>query len=313
MDRRDFIRTAGIAAAGAAIAPHIAHAGERQEHMQTRPLGRTGWNASIIAMGGIVVMSEEQERANEIVRHAISEGVNYFDVAPTYGDAEIKLGEALKAYRKDVFLACKTAQRTRDGAAKELEASFKRLQTDHFDLYQLHGLDKLEELDVALGPGGAMEIILEAKRAGHIKHIGITGHKPATHLEAIKRFPFDTVMLPVNFALMHHDPSTQDLLAELARREIGILGIKPIAARPWHKDEVREAPKCWYKPLDDPRLIDLALRFALMQGGVTAAIPSGDPHLFRRVLVSARHYKPPVAEEEDELRRLAESLEPIFA
>ena len=312
MDRREFVRTAGVAAAGAALAMHLAHAEERQVHMQTRPLGRTGWNASIIAMGGIVVMSEEQERANEIVAHAIAEGVNYFDVAPTYGDAEIKLGEALKPYRKDVFLACKTAERTRDGAAREMEASFKRLQTDHFDLYQLHGLDKLEELDVALGPGGVMEVILEAKQAGHIKHIGITGHKPATHLEAIRRFPFDTVMVPVNFALMHHNGFAQDLLAELRRREIGVLGIKPIAARPWHNDEVHTAPKCWYKPLDDPRLIDLALRFALMQS-ITAAIPSGDAHLFRRVLVSARHYKPLVAEEKDELQRLAEGLEPIFA
>jgi predicted aldo/keto reductase-like oxidoreductase len=312
MDRREFVRTAGIAAAGAALASQFAQAGEPHRQMQTRPLGRTGWNASIVVMGGIVVMSEEQERANEVVAHAIAEGVNYFDVAPSYGDAELKLGEALKPYRKDVFLACKTAQRTKDGAAREMEASFKRLQTDHFDLYQLHGLDKLEELEVALGPGGAMEVILEARKAGHIKHIGITGHKPATHLEAVRRFPFDTVMLPVNFALMHRDGSAQDLLAELKRREIGVLGIKPIAARPWHKDEVHTSPKCWYKPLDDPRLIDLALRFALMQD-ITAAVPSGDPHLFRRVLVSARNYKPLAAGEKDELTRLADGLEPIFS
>jgi len=132
--------------------------------MQKRVLGETGEKLSLIGMGGITVKDEPQEKADAMVRESIEAGVNYFDVAPTYGDAELKLGHALKPWRKNVFLACKTTQRDKNGAWNELKTSLNRLQTDRIDLYQLHGLVTKKESEEALGNNGAIEAFLRAKK-----------------------------------------------------------------------------------------------------------------------------------------------------
>lgn len=308
MQRREFLRT-GLSAAAAFFA---SGAGATSlSGLPTRPLGRTGHRSSVVALGGIVVAGESQEYANRIVDHALRNGVNHVDVAPTYGDAEIKLGEALKGRRHQVFLACKTAQRTREAAEKELQASLERLQTDYFDLYQFHGLDSAEDLEVVFGPGGALEAVLAAREKGLIRHIGMTGHNPDNFLAALKRFPLETCMFPINFVLAHHGDYGKRLLDELVRREIGIIAIKPIAARPWQEGEFRRWPKCWYKPLDDIHQIDLAVRWVL-QLPVTTIIPSGHPQLFDKALRAARHARPLTAEEGAELSRLAAALAPLF-
>ncbi|MCX7600060.1 MAG: aldo/keto reductase [Armatimonadetes bacterium] len=279
--------------------------------LPTRPLGRTGHRSSVVALGGIVVAGESQEYANRIVDHALRNGVNHVDVAPTYGDAEIKLGEALKGRRHQVFLACKTVQRTREGAEKELHASLERLQTDHFDLYQFHGLDTPEDLEVAFGSGGALEAMLAARERGLIRHIGMTGHNPDIFFAALKRFPLETCMFPINFVLAQHGDYGKRLMDELVRREIGIIAIKPIAARPWQEGEFRRWPKCWYKPLDDARQISLAVRWTL-ELPVTTIIPSGHPQLFDKALRAARRAAPLTPEERAELKSLASALTPLF-
>ncbi|MEM2480310.1 MAG: aldo/keto reductase, partial [Candidatus Bathyarchaeia archaeon] len=142
--------------------------------MERRRYGKTNVELSVVGFGGILVMNESQESANRIVSEAIERGINYFDVAPSYGDAEERLGPALKPYRSSVFLACKTAKRTRKEAWEELHQSLKRLCTDHFDLYQLHGVTTLEEVDQIFSEGGAIEALIEAREQGLTKYLGFS-------------------------------------------------------------------------------------------------------------------------------------------
>src|SRR6202034_3435905 len=164
-----------------------------------RPLGKTGEHLSMIGFGGIVVMNEETGQANNIVAEAVDRGVNYFDVAPSYGDAQERLGPALAPYRKNCFLACKTEARTKDDSRKQLEESLRLLKTDHVDLYQFHALTKMTELDKVMHPGGAMETMEAAKKEGKIRYIGFSVHSQETAVAAMNRYPFDTVLFPVNW------------------------------------------------------------------------------------------------------------------
>ena len=144
--------------------------------MQKRPYGATGESLSLIGFGGIVVMGAEQAEADRRVRAAFERGINYFDVAPSYGDAQDRLGPALVGLREQVFLACKTGKRDKAGAAAELRDSLKSLQTDRFDLYQLHAVSSVEEAETCLAPGGALEAFLEARDAGLVRYLGFSAH-----------------------------------------------------------------------------------------------------------------------------------------
>ena len=157
--------------------------------MQKRILGKTGEELSIIGFGGLVVCGTEQSEANAIVSEAIDKGVNYFDVAPSYcgGQAEERLGPALKEFRKAVFLACKTGKRDKEGAAAELHQSLKKLQTDYFDLYQLHAMTTEDDLQKAMGPGGAIETFVEAKEQGLVRYLGFSAHSAEIALSEVYR------------------------------------------------------------------------------------------------------------------------------
>ena len=177
--------------------------------MEKRRLGRTGHMSSIITLGCCALGRISQEEADKIIELALSHGVNHFDVAPTYGDAELRLRPWMKDHRDEIFLACKTQKRTKKEASEELKRSLERLGVDYIDLYQFHGLDDLKELEVAFGPEGALQAMLEAREEGVIKYIGITSHRPPTIIEALKRFDLDTVLFPLNFVLRkHHCPET---------------------------------------------------------------------------------------------------------
>ena len=152
MHRRKFIKTAAAAGLAAGVNPTMA---VPSIELPRRRLGRTGEELSIVGFGGIVVLNKEQEHANRSVARAVEEhGINYFDVAPSYGNAEERLGPALEPYRKNSFLACKTTERSAEGAQRELHASLERMRTDYFDLYQLHAIKSLEDVEKAFGPGG---------------------------------------------------------------------------------------------------------------------------------------------------------------
>jgi predicted oxidoreductase len=280
--------------------------------MERRALGRTGEMLSIIGFGGIVVMNASPEQAAARVREAIDAGVNYFDVAPTYGDAEEKLGPALASYRRDVFLACKTAQRQRVEAGAELDRSLERLRTDHFDLYQLHAITTLEEVEIAFGPGGAMETLVEAKRSGKARYLGFSAHSVEASLALMERFPFDSILFPVNFATWEAGNFGPQVLAKAKGLDVGILALKAMAWRSWPQGASRAAfPKCWYEPLSQPDDARLGLKFTLAHP-VTSAIPPGDENLFRLALGLARGLAPLTSTEAEQLKRMAQAGEPIF-
>jgi len=279
--------------------------------MERRPLGETGRELSIVGFGGIVVMNVEPPEASRLVAEAVDRGVNHFDVAPSYGNAEERLGPALAPYRDRVFVACKTGKRDKAEAARELRESLQRLQTDHLDLYQLHALTTMEEMEQALGPGGAMEAFLEAGDAGLIRHIGFSAHSVETALAAMDRFAFDSILFPTNFVLFHQANFGPQVVERAREKGIGRLALKAMARTHWAEGQPRTFNKTWYEPIADPHEASLALRFTLSQP-ITAAIPPGEATLFRLALDVAEQFRPLSPEEAEVLRRLAEPLQPIF-
>lgn len=280
--------------------------------MERRPLGSTGAELSIIGFGGILVMNVEPPEASRLVAEAVDRGVNYFDVAPSYGNAEERLGPALEPYRDAVFLACKTQKRTRGEAAAELRDSLRRLRTDHFDLYQLHAMTTREDLETATGPGGALEAFVQAREQGLIRHIGFSAHNVEVALELMDRFPFASVLFPINWTEYLNAGFGPQVVEKAVQKGLGRLCLKAMARQKWPEGADKQAwPKCWYEPCTDPAEAALALRFTLSQP-VTAAIPPGEPRLFRIALDTAEAFQPLSDEERDELRRRAAGLQPFF-
>jgi aryl-alcohol dehydrogenase-like predicted oxidoreductase len=282
--------------------------------MPRRPYGRTDDQLSIIGFGGIAVMNAEPDRARRIVAEAIERGVNYFDVAPTYGDAEVKLGPALEPYRKSVFLACKTTQRQRGPAAEEFRRSLERLRTDHLDLYQLHCLaDVKKDVDVAFDKGGVMELAIEEKKAGRVRYLGFSAHTEEAALAAMERYDFDSVLFPINFCTFLTSNFGARVIAEARKRGMAALALKALARQQWPKDDPQRKSfaKCWYQPATDRREAELALRFTLGQP-ITAAVTPGEEVMLRLALDLAPAFRPLTDPELAELRALAARLNPIF-
>ena len=316
MDRRRFVKAAAAAGLAAQVplsvsGTRVGEVVQKSGPLARRPLGKTGEQLSIIGFGGIVVMNEPQEEANRIVCEAFEAGVNYFDVAPSYGDAELKLGPALEPIRKDVFLACKTGKRDKEGASSELRASLERLRTDHVDLYQMHAISKAEEIEQVFGPGGAMEAFAEAKKQGLTRYLGFSAHSVEAALMALDRFDFDTVLLPLNFVCWSKGKFGPQVLERAQSKGVAALALKAMARTKWPGGAEKTHPKCWYQPLSDREEARLGLRFTLSLP-VTAAIPPGDARLFRLALELAREFIPLSPAERQVLETRAEGLEPIF-
>ncbi len=282
-----------------------------------RSLGKTGVELSILGMGGIVVMNSEPAHAADIVAEAVDRGINYFDVAPSYGDAQEKLGPALEAHRDKVFLACKTGDRTKVGAQKELEESLRLLKTDHLDLYQLHAITDIEkDVKIALGPGGAMETILKAKEDGKIRFIGFSAHSPEAALAAMEAFPFDTILYPINIVCHYKSHFDQRPLNKARENGMGILALKAMASTKWEHSvgDVRrkDFSKCWYQPVVSSEDALRGLRFTLSQPGLTAALPPGEEKLFRMALDLVPQLTPMGVDELADAERSVQELQPIF-
>jgi aryl-alcohol dehydrogenase-like predicted oxidoreductase len=287
MKRRDFIKTTSIAAPMISLFPADLSVITRKKvtgKIEKRSLGQTGEMLSVIGFGGIVVKDATPEEASSLVKQAINAGINYFDVAPSYGDAEIKLGPALEPYRKSVFLACKTGERAKEGARKELEQSLDHLRTDHFDLYQLHAVTTLEDVDIILGPGGALETFLEARKEGKIRFIGFSAHSVEAAMALMNRFDFDTILFPINYKMWNSGNFGPQVVARAQEKKMGILALKSMAKGPWVQGADRSKfQKCWYEPLLTTDDIRMGLRFTLSHP-VTAAIPPGEAELFKIAL-----------------------------
>ena len=277
-----------------------------------RKLGRTGEELSIIGLGGMVVVNGSAQDTQVIVQQALAQGINYFDVAPTYGNAEELLGLALASNRDEVFLACKTQKRDRQGAEADLNLSLGRLRTDYFDLYQLHALTEVREVNQALGRRGAIESVLQAKEEGKVKHIGFSAHSEEAALRAMELFDFDTILFPVNYVSWYGANFGPEVIKTARSRNMGILALKSLARQPWPEGANKEAwPKAWYQPITAPAEMDLALRFTLSQP-VTAAVPPGDLRLFRRAIEIAHSLTSLNDREYRVLQQQAAALTPLF-
>ena len=260
--------------------------------METRRLGRTGHRSSVAILGGAAFWDTPPAVTGAAFDAALAAGVNHLDVAPQYGRAEELLGPLVPAVRDRLFVACKTLRPDGDGARQELERSLGRFSTDAFDLYQLHAVTSVAELDRR---AGAAEAVLRARDEGLCRWAGVTGHElsaPAAHLEALRRYDLDTVMFPMNPRLWADTDYRRDaelLLEECAHRDVGVMAIKAVAARPWAGR--RRSAATWYEPYRAEG-IERGVRFTLSVPGVCAFCTPGDLDLLPAVLAAAESFEP---------------------
>src|SRR5512139_2133034 len=314
MDRREFVVRASGAGAVLSMFPAGLSGIEREKGpggLERRALGKTGERLSIIGFGGIVVMNATTEQAAQRVKTAIDGGINYFDVAPSYGNAEDMLGPALEPHRKGVFLACKTQGRTKDAASAELESSLKKMRTDHFDLYQHHAVTKKKDVETILGPGGAMEAFEAAKKAGKVRFLGFSAHSVEAAVALMDGAAFDTILFPVNYSTWHAGGFGPQVLAKAQEKKMGILCLKALAKAPLAPGAAKRYAKCWYEPFDQPGEAREALRFTLSHP-VTAAVPPGDETIWAMALKLAQGFQPMSPAEAEAIKQKGQAAKPLF-
>jgi aryl-alcohol dehydrogenase-like predicted oxidoreductase len=252
--------------------------------MQQRRLGRLGHLSSVLIYGAAALSEVDQDTADAAIEQALDAGINHFDTAASYGDAELRLGPWMPQIRDQIFLATKTGLRGKDEAWAQINRSLERLQTGHVDLIQLHSVGDRHELDLVTGSGGALEAAVRARDEGLAGAVGITGHgheAPATHREALRRFPFDTVLTPLNYVL-DQDPGYradyEALVAEVTAQDAGLMTIKTVSRRNW-PDPADHRYTTWYEPFDDQRRITAAVAWVLSHSEVTGIPTAGDIRL----------------------------------
>jgi aryl-alcohol dehydrogenase-like predicted oxidoreductase len=264
-----------------------------------QPFGRTGHLSTQVIFGGAALWVATQDQANRTLDLILEYGINHIDTAPSYGDSELRIGPWLEPHRKQFFLATKTLERTYQGARDELQRSLERLHTDQIDLLQLHYLVNPEEWQVALGPGGALEALIEAREQGLIRFIGVTGHDVVVterHLRALERFDFDSVLLPYSYVLMQNPTYAagfEALWAVCQARNVAVQTIKSVTRGPWGDKPKTHQP--WYQPLEDQAAIDHAVHWVLSRPGIFLNTV-GDMDILPKVLDAASRFKAAPAE-----------------
>jgi aryl-alcohol dehydrogenase-like predicted oxidoreductase len=280
------------------------------------PFGRTGHVSSRVIFGAAALGGMKQERADRTLELVAAHGVNHIDTAASYGESELRLAPFLRRHRRAFFLATKTGERTYAGAREELHRSLERLGVDHVDLIQMHNLVEPDEQQRALGPGGALEALIEARAQGLVRFIGVTGHGTrvaAMHLASLERFPFDSVLVPYNFSMMAQPEYAADfeaLLRVCAERGVAVQTIKSIARRRWHSDDASKRFS-WYEPIRDQAALRRAVHWVLRRPGIFLN-SSSDATLLEATLAAAAELgpRPSDAEMAEDARRLA--VEPLF-
>lgn len=324
MNRRDFLATVAATGALSVLDPAYLAAKERiaagespERPVPRRRYGRAEDKLSIIGFGGVTVKDVAPETAADYVAEAVDRGVNYFDVAPTYGNAQERLGPALKPYRDRCFLACKTTERDAAGSARELEESLRLLQTDHVDLYQLHAITTLEDVERVFARGGAMETFEKARRDGKTRYLGFSAHSEEAAHAALDRFDFDSLLFPFGFPIWLQGgfgPSVHKRASEAGK---GILAIKAMAHQKLlagAKRSGRRWNKAWYEPFDELDKVALGLRFTLHLP-VAAMIPPGHWELVEMALGLAQSgaLVPLNENERKTIEEIARKSAPIFS
>ncbi|MGM0531097.1 MAG: aldo/keto reductase [Bacteroidota bacterium] len=314
MKRRTFLKNIAISSALASLPSSWVFSKEKQTQnspIPKRELANKGDMLSMIGFGGILLNENSQEFANETVAKAVDAGINYFDVAPTYGNAQDLMGPALEPYRKDCFLACKTGEWDKKKAEEELHGSLKALRTDHFDLYQLHAISSKEDVDKALAPDGAIELFEKAKKEGKIRYTGFSAHSQEAAVYAMEQYDFDTVLFPLNFVCWYQGNFGPKAYEKAKEKNMGILAIKSMAKTRLEDGQDKLYKNIWYMPLENTSLSDKALRFTLSKD-ITAAVSPGDSKFLFRAIEHAGNYAELTEKEDKELQDIAKVTDPIF-
>jgi len=285
--------------------------------VEKRRLGRLEHQSSVLIYGAAALGEVSQDVADRSVEEALAAGINHFDVAADYGDAELRLGPWMSQIRDRIFLATKTGQRDREPAWQQINDSLERLQTDHVDLLQLHAIGDLAELDAATRPNGALAAAVRAEEEGLVGAVGITGHGPeagATHLEALRRYPFATVLTPLNPVLWRDETFRADyaaLVEEVQRQDAGLMTIKTVSRRNWPEPTER-SHATWYEPYDDQPRITAAVSWVLARREVTGIATPGDVGLLG-LTIRAEQNRVSVIEAEEQMAGDVEYSSPFIA
>jgi predicted aldo/keto reductase-like oxidoreductase len=316
MKRSDFlglVAAAGLAAGVPILKKRSLSMSRLDEERIPRREYKNGEMLSIVGFGGILCLGRSVRETSDLVGEVHERGINYFDVAPSYGagEAEEKLGSALEPYRSTVFLACKTMRRDAEGAQEELERSLKRMRTDHFDLYQLHAVTTMREVDEIFDDRGAMGTIVRAREKGHVRYIGFSAHSEEAAFAMLDRFSFDSILFPFNIVCSANGHFGPRVMEAAKAKGVARLALKAMAYSPWSSKGDHPWPKCWYRPIDDPVLARLALRYTLSED-VTATIPPGEEELFRIAMNGASQFTPLSAKERKDLVSRINDVPPLF-
>jgi aryl-alcohol dehydrogenase-like predicted oxidoreductase len=283
--------------------------------IKMQPFGRTGHTSTRTIFGSAALWSVSQREADATLSVLMDYGVNHIDTAPSYGDAELRIGPWMERHRGEFFLATKTEKRTYQESWDQIRGSLERLRVNRVDLLQLHHLVDLEEWDTAMGPGGALEAVIEAREQGLTRFVGVTGHgvtAPAMHLRSLERFDFDSVLLPLNYVMMQNEQYAADfeaLMRVCQERDVAVQTIKSIAKGEWGaKTPTRTV---WYEPLEGQAAIALAVHWVLGHPGVFLNT-AGDVNLLSTVLEAARRFQSRPSDEEMEKLVEDEGMRPLF-
>ena len=264
--------------------------------IQRRPFGRTGHESTVTMFGAAALARVSQDEADRALDVLLRHGVNHIDTAARYGDSELRIGPWMARHRHHFFLATKTGSRTAKEARDDIHRSLERLRVDHVDLIQLHSLGHPDDWDQAMGPGGVLEAVIEARQQGLTRFIGVTGHGwtiPAMHRRSLARFDFDSVLMPYNFFMAENERyrrAFDEVVAICRERNVAVQIIKSIARGPWATTE--RSHTTWYQPLEAQVDIDRAVHWAL---GLPQVFLNtvGDLTLLPRVLEAAGRFERP--------------------
>ena len=276
--------------------------------------GRTGHMSTRTIFGAVALGSVTQTEADRTLDLLLEYGINHIDTAASYGESELRIGPWMAQYRDQFFLATKTGDRTYEAAKASLERSLERLRVDSVDLIQLHYLVDEKEWETAMGPRGALEYLIEARDAGLVNHIGVTGHDVAITgmlQKSLSRFDFDSILLPYSYVMMQNPTYAagfNDVLQMAQARGIAVQTIKAVTRRPYHGDNTHHT---WYEPLTAQDAIDKAVHWVLSQDGIFLNTV-GDITVLPKVLDAASRYqhRPTDAEMQSVVAEYA--MEPLF-